>query len=219
MQATSYVDLLPTELYPMIIEHIGFDLISHVYFSQLNARIEACYRCLGRAFWEPVCRASGLACQPAEHASLTNEDWADLAFECAGHALSCQHPACGMGRLRENERLMRKHVVDGLDLMDTLPRDDVRDVEPISVWKDIAFKSNVRWARSIDTWRNTTCLRIVEEGYIGRAGPLHEHPVIWRSFAAFPPVPKMNLCTIDIPDPSNDNGVIVADMLDAIIDR
>ena len=97
-----YIDRLPTELYPIVIDHIGPDLISHVYFSRLNPRIASCYVGLGRAFWEPVLRESGLGSLAVESTAMLDEDWETVAVQCAEHVVSCQHPACGMGRLRAN---------------------------------------------------------------------------------------------------------------------
>lgn len=100
---TNCLELLPTELFPIIIDHINLDLVAHVYFYKLLPRISACYAGRGRDFWEPICRASGLGC-PIGVITLEDE-WQKFAFECAEHAATCPHPACGLTRLRENGAL------------------------------------------------------------------------------------------------------------------
>lgn len=88
---SSYLGLLPTELFPIIIDDIGLDLIAHFSFSKLHPRITTCYTRRGQAFWEPVCRASGLNC--AAYVLATDGQWWEAAFQCAEHALACKHPA------------------------------------------------------------------------------------------------------------------------------
>lgn len=96
----NYLERLPTELFPIIIENIGLDLIAHVSFSKLILRIGLCYGGRGKGFWEPICRASGL--EGSKCALDSDESWESFAFKCVEHALSCSHPACGITRLREN---------------------------------------------------------------------------------------------------------------------
>lgn len=98
--APNYLDRLPTELFPLIIDNIGLDLVAHVTFCKLLPRVKHCYKGRGRAFWEPICRTSGLVCPQCSRDD--DRAWSSFAIECGEHAERCKHPACGMTRLREN---------------------------------------------------------------------------------------------------------------------
>lgn len=106
---TNYLDLLPVELIQKIFEYLGHDLIAHVTFSKLRPNIhECCYKGLGRKFWEPKLRASGLSYSDEDvemhiH-EFDDEDWEQLAADHVEHAETCTYSRCGLAVLRENSK-------------------------------------------------------------------------------------------------------------------
>lgn len=101
----SRFDLLPLEILSMIADLLrGSDLVGHVVLSEFRKDFrDYYYEGRGRDFWEPLLRANGLSTTAEEN--LEDKDWAELAVTCVKHVEVCQHPQCGMARLRENSEL------------------------------------------------------------------------------------------------------------------
>ena len=91
---------LPNELLVIIRDYIGYDLEGQVGFFTLSPRTAALFDTLPAAFWQTLCRDSGLGALKAQQ-DAGEVCWRDTALECVAHAWSCQHPACGRDRLRE----------------------------------------------------------------------------------------------------------------------
>lgn len=104
---TDLLDTLPLELISLIFDNIGHDLVAHVAFSKLRPYIyDCCYRNRGRAFWQPVLRASGIGRLHKDDNLDEDDAWERLAFECVEHAVVCSHHECGMTLLRKNGMLL-----------------------------------------------------------------------------------------------------------------
>ncbi len=138
------------------------------------------------------------------------------------------------------EELMRSSTNSGVSLMRTLdPRDD-DDMEDL--WclpdKDFSFstatdiitfktREHVFGANfPIETWRSAAFIRQEasnpeDEDSLQYNDEFAHHPILWRSFFAFPPISRFRVL-FDNPNmalaPSNDDGIILADVLQNIME-
>ncbi|KAI0766023.1 hypothetical protein BC629DRAFT_1539625 [Irpex lacteus] len=241
---TSYLDRLPLELISMIFKNLGYDLVAHVTFSILRSDIyDFCYSSLDAEFWQRILRASGLATLNLAEGNIecqTRDEWELLARECVLHAEVCTHPKCGMVRIRQNEEAVRKSLNHDVDLMHTFSTDNPNDTATLQelhilefspVWDGIAFKK--ARAGPTKTWQSAAFVRPAEDDSeddteddaedddtLQYGDELVEHPVLWRSFATFPPVTDFTVLLHEDArmEPYNSDGVIVADVLQNILD-
>ncbi len=97
-----------------------------------------------------------------------------------------------------------------------------------SVWDGIVFKKHAGQLilRPRCTWPDVSFVRPYasvpadDDDTLQYGDKLVQHPILWRSFASFPPVNKFGImaCGPDWIEPSNDRGVVVADVLQQILD-
>ena len=101
---------LPIEL--LLLIHSGFyddDVLSNVCFLKLSPHTARVYDMLAEDYWEVLCRKSGIGLFARETSG--SMAYKAAATECAEHAWTCQHPACGRDRLnRARESFLRVHV-------------------------------------------------------------------------------------------------------------
>ncbi|KAI0766010.1 hypothetical protein BC629DRAFT_1539558 [Irpex lacteus] len=228
----SYIDLLSSEMLNLIFVGLEHDLIAHVTFSKLRPYIyDRLYKGRGCELWRPILRASGLSTpNDGEIDLIFPHEWEALATEVVEHADKCHHPECSMNRLAENEAAMERNVNAGVGLMDTAVGKQNRratgfdEMEVNPLWSGIAFKKKKdRYGFFVrDTWRTAAFVRDDRQDHnpkelrtLRYGDPLINHPIIWRSFATFPPVDRLSTLGSTTIEPENPDGVIVADVLES----
>lgn len=115
--------------------------------------------------------------------------------------------------------------MDGsLDVMSTVDPGNLKETDPrvfetdAAVWQSIAFKRSRDRTHSLETWRSAAFVRLNDSNELAWYGDrLEHHPVIWRSFAAYPPVSRMTMTGGPIIEAANPFGVVVGDLLGEIM--
>ncbi len=120
---------------------------------------------------------------------------------------------------------MKKSVERGASLLEAVVpssgfHDALMDIVPTTICSSITFQPN-NPGKKLDDW--TTSAFVRADGPEGdrrlRYGDeLIQHPVLWRSFLTFPPVTDLRVYGGMTIEATNSNGVIVADLIDLILE-
>ncbi|KAI0765988.1 hypothetical protein BC629DRAFT_1442761 [Irpex lacteus] len=199
------LEVLPLELISMIFKNLGNDLVAHVTFSTLQPDIyDFCYKGLDRNFGEGFFVLAGSLLSHGAYQALRigNSDMYGMYYDTFAEELVRTRTERGASCMRtwdvsldDDERGFKKHAGQLI-------------LRPRCTWPDVSF---VRPYASVSADDDDT-LQYGDE--------LVQHPILWRSFASFPPVNKFGImaCGPDWIEPSNDRGVVVADVLQQILD-
>lgn len=109
---------------------------------------------------------------------------------------------------------MQRYIAEDRDITSVLGLDDDYHHESNPVYKYIVFKHT----DLITEPDNTPYLRLnANDRQLWE--PLQNHPIVWQSFAVFPPAVKLNMMALpDFPPPSNNSGVSVGDLVSNMMD-
>lgn len=120
----------------------------------------------------------------------------------------------------------------GISLMDTLGLEEGSESEepipgldtviPNDVYRGITFKKRTPTIENLhepELWQTAVYVRVeAPDGTLDFGDEVVNHPIMWRSFAAFAPVTDFDIITSLIPvETYNPDGVIVGDVLRGIM--
>ncbi|KAH9928759.1 hypothetical protein B0H21DRAFT_120247 [Amylocystis lapponica] len=195
---------LPNELLLRVQEFIpDEDLRTHVCFHHTCPRVASLYGDTDEQelFWQKTCRLAALGL--IEDEKEDSVSWTAIAFDCIARDGFCKHPQCGGGLLERNAREMEKEPSLDDEGM------EISECHYLFSWLEFCKHRTGMEDGFLRPNSKDVTLAIVPSLL------LRNHPIASRSFATFPTMGAMVICTIaghDTPEVVRPSGVTVWDV-------